>query len=45
MPTYIYTLRKWVYMIKVYKNSVYNNNVYRIYAYIYLHTQEMGLQD
>ena len=30
MPTYIYTLRKWVYMIKVYKNSVYNNIFYQI---------------
>ena len=30
MPTYIYTLRKWVYKIKVYRNSVYNNIVYQI---------------
>ena len=27
------------------QNCFYTNNVYRIYAYIYLHTQEMGLQD
>ena len=30
MPTDIYTLRKWVYKIKVYRNSVYNNNFYQI---------------
>ena len=30
MPTDIYTLRKWVYKIKVYRNSVYNNIVYQI---------------
>ena len=30
MPTYIYTLRKWVYKIKVYRNSVYNNIFYQI---------------
>ena len=30
MPTEIYTLRNWVYKIKVYMNSVYNNNFYQI---------------
>ena len=30
MPTDIYRLRKWVYKIKVYRNSVYNNNFYQI---------------
>ena len=27
------------------QNCFYTNNVYRTYAYRYLHTQEMGLQD
>ena len=30
MPTEIYTLRNWVYKIKVYMNSVYSNNFYQI---------------
>ena len=30
MPTDIYTLRKWVYKIKIYRNGVYNNNFYQI---------------
>ena len=30
MPTDIYTLRKWVYKIKIYRNSVYSNNFYQI---------------
>ena len=33
MPTEIYTLRNWVYKIKVYMNSVYNNNFYQILTY------------
>ena len=33
IPTYIYTLRKWVYKIKVYRNSVYNNIFYQIKSY------------
>ena len=30
MPTDIYSLGKWVYMIKVYRSSVYNNKFYQI---------------
>ena len=30
MPTEIYTLRNWVYKIKVYMNRIYKNNFYQI---------------